>query len=203
MFLLWCCSGWCQYPCYDLAVGDVNVLVMMLYVGDVNVLVRACCIFVVVRVSCCCICCCCFWYFHRYCLCCFVGGTLNLFLQVTHGFGAAKHFMPLPHTVVSSIIFLVRVKSKISTKLQVGAHCTWQLRLNTVPARIPGENIVNFYSRHQPTNCNIIKVCSTIVLVDRMILLQLFSETITEVICHSAGERCGGSMYYSCKQVRY
>ena len=107
------------------------------------------------------------------------------------------------HSDILSFIFLVRVKSKISTKLQVGAHCTWQLRLNTVPARIPGENIVNFYSRHQPTNCNIIKVCSTIVLVDRMILLQLFSETITEVICHSAGERCGGSMYYSCKQVRY
>merc|ERR1712130_287227 len=65
--------------------------------------------------------------------------------EVPHGFGAAKHFMPLPHTVV-------------------GAHCTWQLRLNTVPARIP--------------------------------------ETITEVICHSAGERCGGSMYYSCKQMK-
>jgi len=65
--------------------------------------------------------------------------------EVSHGFGAAKHFMPLPHTVV-------------------GAHCTWQLRLNTVPARIP--------------------------------------ETITEVICHSAGERCGGSMYYSCKQMK-
>ena len=28
--------------------------------------------------------------------------------------------MPLPNTVV-------------------GSHCTWQLRLNTVPARIPGE----------------------------------------------------------------
>ena len=39
--------------------------------------------------------------------------------DVEHGFGAAKHFMPLPNTVV-------------------GSHCTWQLRLNTVPARIPG-----------------------------------------------------------------
>ena len=126
---------------------------------------------VVVRVHCYCVCCCCFRYFHHCCRCCFVG-TLNLFLQVTHGFGAAKHFMPLPHTVVSSIIvnrkkqlrwycdtifyILGKVNSKISSKLQVGAHCTWQLRLNTVPARIPGENIVNFYSRHQPTNCNII-----------------------------------------------
>ena len=36
------------------------------------------------------------------------------------GFGAASHFMPLPNTVV-------------------GSHCTWQLRLNTVPARIPGQ----------------------------------------------------------------
>ena len=40
--------------------------------------------------------------------------------EIEHGFGAAKHFMPLPHTVV-------------------GSHCTWQLRLNTVPARIPGQ----------------------------------------------------------------
>lgn len=71
--------------------------------------------------------------------------TAGASTEVSHGFGAAKHFMPLPHTVV-------------------GAHCTWQLRLNTVPARIP--------------------------------------ETITEVICHSAGERCGGSMYYSCKQMK-
>ena len=39
--------------------------------------------------------------------------------EVTPGFGAAKHFMPLPNTVV-------------------GAHCSWQLRLNTVPTRIPG-----------------------------------------------------------------
>ena len=36
-----------------------------------------------------------------------------------HGFGAAKHFMPLPYMVV-------------------GSYCIWQLRLNTVPARIPG-----------------------------------------------------------------
>ncbi|XP_023335639.1 uncharacterized protein LOC111706923 [Eurytemora carolleeae] len=65
--------------------------------------------------------------------------------SVVNGFGAAKHFMPLPHTVV-------------------GAHCTWQLRLNTVPKRIP--------------------------------------ETITEVLCHEAGETCGGSQYYSCKQMK-
>ena len=37
-----------------------------------------------------------------------------------HKFGAAKHFMPLPHTVV-------------------GSHCAWQLRLNTAPTRIPGK----------------------------------------------------------------
>jgi hypothetical protein len=43
--------------------------------------------------------------------------------ELAHGFGAAKHFMPLPHTVV-------------------GAHCTWQLRLNTVPSRIPGTTAV-------------------------------------------------------------
>jgi len=61
------------------------------------------------------------------------------------GFGSAQHFMPLPHTVV-------------------GAHCTWQLRLNTVPHRIP--------------------------------------ETITEVLCHEAGATCGGSQYYSCKQMK-
>ena len=41
--------------------------------------------------------------------------------DVEHGFGAAKHFMPLPNTVV-------------------GSHCTWQLRLNTVRARIPGKH---------------------------------------------------------------
>ena len=65
--------------------------------------------------------------------------------DVEHGFGAAKHFMPLPNTVV-------------------GSHCTWQLRLNTVPARIP--------------------------------------ETITEVLCHSPGEKCGGSDFYTCKQMK-
>ena len=129
-----------------------------------------------VRMRYCCVCCCCFWYLHRCCPCCCCWWYLEFFLQVTHGFGAAKHFMPLPHTVVSSItvnrkeqfrwycgiIFdiLGNVNSKISSKLQVGAHCTWKLRLNTIPARIPGENIVNFYSRHQPTNCNIINVCS-------------------------------------------
>ena len=37
-----------------------------------------------------------------------------------YGFGAAKHFMPLPNTVV-------------------GSHCAWELRLNTVPNRIPGK----------------------------------------------------------------
>ena len=48
-----------------------------------------------------------------------------------HGFGAAKQFMPLPNMVV-------------------GSYCTWQLRLNTVPARIPGGSmgktiLVQFY----------------------------------------------------------
>ena len=38
-------------------------------------------------------------------------------------------------------------------------------------------------------------------LVCRKKNIKFISETITEVICHSAGERCGGSMYYSCKQV--
>ena len=37
-----------------------------------------------------------------------------------YGFGAAKHFMPLPNTVV-------------------GSHCAWELRLNTVANRIPGD----------------------------------------------------------------
>ena len=39
--------------------------------------------------------------------------------------------------------FYSRPSSLKSTKagVQVGAHCTWQLRLNTVPGRIPGINI--------------------------------------------------------------
>ena len=39
-----------------------------------------------------------------------------------YGFGEAKHFMPLPNTVV-------------------GSHCAWEIRLNTVAGRIPGEDI--------------------------------------------------------------
>ena len=61
------------------------------------------------------------------------------------GFGSASHFMPLPNTVV-------------------GSNCTWHLRLNTLPARIP--------------------------------------ETITEVLCHSTGEKCGESNFYACKQMK-
>ena len=53
--------------------------------------------------------------------------------EVEHGFGMARHFMPLPHTVV-------------------GSHCTWQLRLNTVPSRIPGSVPTNNY----PLNVKII-----------------------------------------------
>ena len=41
-------------------------------------------------------------------------------LENIYGFGAAKHFMPLPNTVV-------------------GSHCAWELRLNTVSNRIPGK----------------------------------------------------------------
>ena len=36
-----------------------------------------------------------------------------------YGFGEAKHFMPLPNTVV-------------------GSHCAWEIRLNTISGRIPG-----------------------------------------------------------------
>ena len=32
--------------------------------------------------------------------------------------------------------------------------------------------------------------------------IKLFVETITEVLCHQAGETCGGSQYYSCKQMK-
>ena len=39
--------------------------------------------------------------------------------DLEYGFGTAKHFMPLPNTVV-------------------GSHCAWELRLNTVQNRIPG-----------------------------------------------------------------
>ena len=28
------------------------------------------------------------------------------------------------------------------------------------------------------------------------------SEIITEILCHSAGETCGGSDYFSCKQMK-
>lgn len=38
-----------------------------------------------------------------------------------YGFGEAKHFMPLPNTVV-------------------GSHCAWEIRLNTVSGRIPGKS---------------------------------------------------------------
>ena len=44
------------------------------------------------------------------------------------GFGMAHHFMPLAHVVV-------------------GAHCTWSLRLNTIPQRIPGRKIQSRYSK--------------------------------------------------------
>lgn len=37
-----------------------------------------------------------------------------------YGFGQAKHFMPLPNTVV-------------------GSHCAWEIRLNTLEGRIPGK----------------------------------------------------------------
>ena len=37
-----------------------------------------------------------------------------------YGFGLAKHFMPLPNTVV-------------------GSHCAWEIRLNTLEGRIPGK----------------------------------------------------------------
>ena len=30
----------------------------------------------------------------------------------------------------------------------------------------------------------------------------MLSETITEVLCHSPGETCGGSEYYNCKQMK-
>ena len=45
-------------------------------------------------------------------------------LENIYGFGAAKHFMPLPNTVV-------------------GSHCAWELRLNTVADRIPGWDLIN------------------------------------------------------------
>ena len=48
------------------------------------------------------------------------------------GFGVARYFMSLPHTVV-------------------GSHCTWQLRLNTVPARIPGTVPANNHPLHNNT----------------------------------------------------
>ena len=47
-------------------------------------------------------------------------------LENMYGFGAAKHFMPLPNTVV-------------------GSHCAWELRLNTVPNRIPGKGKHSFF----------------------------------------------------------
>ena len=37
-----------------------------------------------------------------------------------YGFGMAKHFMPLPNAVV-------------------GSHCAWEIRLNTLEGRIPGD----------------------------------------------------------------
>ena len=40
-----------------------------------------------------------------------------------YGFGQAKHFMPLPNTVV-------------------GSHCAWEIRLNALEGRIPGEMFV-------------------------------------------------------------
>ena len=47
----------------------------------------------------------------------------------------------------------------------------------------------------------IVIVVISMIMVIVIIIVKLISETITEVICHSAGEQCGGSMYYSCKQV--
>ena len=38
-----------------------------------------------------------------------------------YGFGLAKHFMPLPNTVV-------------------GSHCAWEIRLNALEGRIPGDS---------------------------------------------------------------
>ena len=29
-----------------------------------------------------------------------------------------------------------------------------------------------------------------------------FTETITEILCHNPGEKCGGSNYYNCKQMK-
>ena len=31
---------------------------------------------------------------------------------------------------------------------------------------------------------------------------MIASEIITEILCHSAGETCGGSEYFSCKQMK-
>ena len=44
-----------------------------------------------------------------------------------YGFGMAKHFMPLPNAVV-------------------GSHCAWEIRLNTLEGRIPGDGNRNKHS---------------------------------------------------------
>ena len=31
---------------------------------------------------------------------------------------------------------------------------------------------------------------------------NISAETITEILCHNPGERCGGSNYYNCKQMK-
>ena len=72
--------------------------------------------------------------------------------------------MPLPNTVV-------------------GSHCAWELRLNTVPNRIPGKKIDDFFGNLNKRQ-------------------KLFSETITEILCYNPGGRCGGSNYYNCKQMK-
>ena len=73
--------------------------------------------------------------------------------------------MPLPNTVV-------------------GSHCAWELRLNTVPNRIPGKKMNNSLGKTK---------------IKRQ---KLFSETITEILCYNPGGRCGGSNYYNCKQMK-
>ena len=66
----------------------------------------------------------------------------------------------------------------------VGSHCAWEIRLNTLEGRIPGGDI--------GLKCT---------LLDDNICFFL-SDTITEILCHSAGDQCGGSDYFSCKQMK-
>ena len=46
----------------------------------------------------------------------------------------------------------------------VGAHCRWEVRLDTVLDRVPS--------------------------------------TITEIVCHTPDETCGGNVNYRCRQIR-